>query len=299
MRLLHHPVAVAGEGPAGDAPHQRLLLRQTRDQEGDELGQVRDHARHAALRDGSQRQDAGLLDLPLGVEQRLLQDGQQHRQQLRQEHVGQHVQSSRGALPEVPVRQRTVIIQPVILVIIHVVYVGVVMAPGPVKPRLDILFPVRNILIVLVDISAEEDDVYLGVLHATHQHGHQLVQVGLQHLLADGLLGQAQPELAGLERHALVLVLGPLQHVVDDVVHLRHQSVQSHLQQHHDGPTDVLTNLRVLVTGQEEEVLYELVYMNHQRLTAPDDELVNTGDGVRSDLRIVVSEKCQKLKHKH
>ena len=40
----------------------------------------------------------------------------------------------------------------------------------------------------------------------------------------------------------------------------------------------------------------ELVYMNHQSLTAPDDELVHTGDGVRSDLRIVVSEKCEKLK---
>ena len=90
--------------------------------------------------------------------------------------------------------------------------------------------------------------------------------------------------------------LSSLEHVVDDVVHLRHESVQSHLQQHHDGPADVLTDLRVLVTSQEEEVLDELVYVNHQGLTAPDDELVNTGDGVRSDLRIVVAEKCQKLK---
>ena len=93
--------------------------------------------------------------------------------------------------------------------------------------------------------------------------------------------------------------LGPLQHVVNDVVHLRHESVQPHLQQHHNGSADVLTDLWVLVTGQEEEVLDELVYVNHQGLTAPDDELVNTGDGVRSDLRIVVSEKCQKLKHKY
>ena len=92
------------------------------------------------------------------------------------------------------------------------------------------------------------------------------------------------------------MYLGPLQHVVDDVVHLRHQSVQPHLQQHHNGSADVLTDLWVLVTGQEEQILNELVNMNHKRLTAPDNKLVYTGDSVRSDLGIIVPEECQKLK---
>lgn len=43
---------------------------------------------------------------------------------------------------------------------------------------------------------------------------HSLDQVRGQDFLADGLLGQCQPELTGLEGHILVMVLGPLQHVL-------------------------------------------------------------------------------------
>ena len=89
--------------------------------------------------------------------------------------------------------------------------------------------------------------------------------------------------------------LCPLQHVVDDVVHLRYQSVQPHLQQHHDGPAHVLPDLRVLVTGEEEEVLNEVVNVDHERLTPPDDELVDAGDGMRSDLGVVVPEEGEEL----
>lgn len=38
--------------------------------------------------------------------------------------------------------------------------------------------------------------------------------MGGQDFLADGLLGQRQPELAGLKGHILIVVLGPLQHVL-------------------------------------------------------------------------------------
>ena len=48
----------------------------------------------------------------------------------------------------------------------------------------------------------------------------------------------------------LVLVLCPLEHVVYDVVHLRHQPVQPHLQQHHDGATHILPHLDVVITDQ-------------------------------------------------
>ena len=43
------------------------------DQVGDELGQVGDHAWHAALGDGAQSQDPRLLDLPLRMEQSFLE----------------------------------------------------------------------------------------------------------------------------------------------------------------------------------------------------------------------------------
>lgn len=43
---------------------------------------------------------------------------------------------------------------------------------------------------------------------------HSLNQMGSQDFLADGLLGQRQPELTGLQGHILVMVLGPLQHVL-------------------------------------------------------------------------------------
>lgn len=45
-------------------------------------------------------------------------------------------------------------------------------------------------------------------------HEYSLDQVGGQDFLADGLLGQRQPELTGLQGHILIVVLGPLQHVL-------------------------------------------------------------------------------------
>ena len=94
----------------------------------------------------------------------------------------------------------------------------------------------------------------------------------------------------------LVLVLRPLEHVVDDVVHLGHEPVQPDLEQHHDGAAHVLPHLGVLVAGQEEQVLDELVNVDHQRLAASDDELVDAGDGMTPDLGVVVAKKCEKLK---
>ena len=94
----------------------------------------------------------------------------------------------------------------------------------------------------------------------------------------------------------LVLILGPLEHVVYDVVHLGYESVQPDLEQHHDGTAHVLPNLRVLVTGEEEQVLDKLVYVDHQRLAPADDKLVDTGDGVTPDLGVIMTEESQKLK---
>ena len=56
------------------------------------------------------------------------------------------------------------------------------------------------------------------------------------------------------------------------------------------------TYLRIFITGEKEKILYKLVYMDHESLAPANDELVDTGYGVRSNLWVVVSEECQKLK---
>lgn len=43
---------------------------------------------------------------------------------------------------------------------------------------------------------------------------HLLDQVAGQGLFTDGLFGQSEPELTGLQSHVLIWVLGPLQHVL-------------------------------------------------------------------------------------
>lgn len=48
----------------------------------------------------------------------------------------------------------------------------------------------------------------------TGREQYSLDQMGGQDFLADGLLGQRQPELTSLEGHILVVVLGPLEHVL-------------------------------------------------------------------------------------
>lgn len=61
MGLRHDPVRVARERPAGDGAHQRLALAEAAHEVGHEVGQVRHHAAHAAVRHRAHRQDAALL----------------------------------------------------------------------------------------------------------------------------------------------------------------------------------------------------------------------------------------------
>ena len=65
----------------------------------------------------------------------------------------------------------------------------------------------------------------------------------------------------------------PGQHVVDDAGHVRHQTVHSDFEQHHDGPANVLPDLRVVVVGENEQILDERVDVDHQRLRTANDEL--------------------------
>ena len=82
VRLLANPVCISRQGPAGDTPHQSLLVTQAVDKVGYKLTEVGHHSGHASLCDCSQRQDAGLLHLPFRMEESLLQDWEQDRQEL-------------------------------------------------------------------------------------------------------------------------------------------------------------------------------------------------------------------------
>ena len=53
-----------------------------------------------------------------------------------------------------------------------------VVTSAPVEPRLHVFLSVRNVLVFL-HVSTQQDDVYLRVLHSSHQHRHEAVQVGL------------------------------------------------------------------------------------------------------------------------
>lgn len=89
--LADHPVGVSAQRPAGYWSDQSLLVWETADEVGDEFRKMWDHATHAALGDGAQHQDTGLLHLPINVEQCLFQDWKQDRKNLLVEHVGQDI----------------------------------------------------------------------------------------------------------------------------------------------------------------------------------------------------------------
>ena len=73
--LGHHPVGIATQGPAGNGAHQGLLVTQTLDEVRDELGQVGNHALHAASRMGREMKellracDYKTLDSPVNLDQ--------------------------------------------------------------------------------------------------------------------------------------------------------------------------------------------------------------------------------------
>lgn len=62
---LHQPVGVAGEGPAGDAAHQRPRVPQLGQQHAQHVRQVGQQALGTALADGPQCQDRALPSPPI------------------------------------------------------------------------------------------------------------------------------------------------------------------------------------------------------------------------------------------
>ena len=120
-----------------------------------------------------------------------------------------------------------------------------------VEPRSDIFIAIWHHFVVFVhDVALQQDDVNLRVAHSLHEDGHDARQVGAQHLGTHRRLGQRQPELARLERHRLVGVLRPHEHVLDDVWKVREQAIETDVQQHDKCPANVLLDVGVFV-GRE------------------------------------------------
>ena len=322
--LMDDPVSVAAKGPAGDGAHERLLVAQTLDEIGHELIEVGREAVEAALGDRAQHQYARLLDLPRVVEERLLEYGQQDDEQLVAEHVREHVERRRRALAQVPLGNGLVVLVVVVVaaataaatrlvvvvVVVIVFFVCLITitsaaaafglarlrdARGLVEARPDVLLLVGYVLIV-VDVALEQYDVELRVLHAAHQDGYERVDVRLEHLVAYGLVGEHEPELARLERHRLILVLRAQQHVHDDGVHVRHELVELHVEQHHNRFAHVLAHVQVGVVGEHEQVLEERVHVVvHESAALERYELIDAGDGVRAYLGVRVAKVLDEL----
>lgn len=61
VRLRDDPVRIPRQCPTGDGSHEGLTLAHAAHEVRDQVREVRDHARHAAVRDRAQRQDTTLL----------------------------------------------------------------------------------------------------------------------------------------------------------------------------------------------------------------------------------------------
>ena len=109
----------------------------------------------------------------------------------------------------------------------------------------------------------EQNDVELRVFHATNQDRYETIQVRAEDFFADGLLGERQPEFAGLESDGVVGVLSPQQHVLHDLIDVRDETVHTHFQQHDQRSADVFSDFRVIVGGEDEQILDKRVDVHH------------------------------------
>ena len=133
------------------------------------------------------------------------------------------------------------------------------------ESRSDILLSIRDHLVVF-HVSSQQDDINLRIFHTPNKYGDQLVEMRLQSFLAHRLICQREPEFTGLKRYGLIGVLSPLQHVVDNVVHVWYEPVHSNLKQHDHGTADILAHIWFIVLGQDKQTVNEVIDMKHQGL---------------------------------
>lgn len=126
-----------------------------------------------------------------------------------------------------------------------------------------------------------------------------------QSLFTNGLLRQRQPELAGLQGHILIWVLGPLEHVLeenrekllrrgglylrccvresrsqphlDDAVHVWDEPVDADFQQHDQSPAHVLPDFTVLIASQCKQALDRGRGRKRKGMSVKKEEKKHTG----------------------
>jgi len=165
-----------------------------------------------------------------------------------------------------------------------------------VEARLDVLRPVGLRLVVLV-VLVEDRDVLLRVDHPLEQQGDELRQEVAEGLLGHLGLANGRPELAGFERDELVLVGRGHEHVLHDVVHVRHELLQLHVEQHHQRLAHALAHLLTRVRGHGEEVLQVRVHVLGERRGHQRHELVDASDRVRANVHVGMAEEGEELRH--
>lgn len=84
---------------------------------------------------------------------------------------------------------------------------------------------------------------------------------------------------------------------LNNLIHMRHQSIHSHFQQHHQAATHIFPHFMILVRRQMEQILDECIDVNHQHLRPIDNKLVDASNGMRPNLWDGVFEELQKFRY--
>ena len=282
------PAGVTTQSPAGDGTDQGLGVLEGLDEVGDQSGKVGLDSGHAALSNSSQGQDTALSVLPLGVEELGLEEGQEDIEHGVSIDSRKHIQGRCRALAEVPLHVDIVLIIIVLIIILIIVIQAIVAAStivgpcgsvlgsvslGVMEARFHVLNAIGNggILVVVV----KSDNVELAVDHALEKDGDNAVQVRAQVVGQGILLSKGQPELASLQCNRLVVVLGRVKHVLDNVVDLGNKLIGANLEQHDHGLAHMLANIGVVVVRKLAQTLDKRVDIDHEGLRLSGDELVD------------------------
>lgn len=87
------------------------------------------------------------------------------------------------------------------------------------------------------------------------------------------VLGEGEPELAGLEDNVLVLVLGGVEHVLRHSSHFGHELLKTGGEQEDEGLADVATDRGVVIRSELEEGGDEVVEVDKEGLGADGDKV--------------------------
>ena len=113
------------------------------------------------------------------------------------------------------------------------------------------------------------------------------------------LLGELEPELGRLERHLLVLVLRRVQHVLDEVVHLRRELLGPRPKHKHQRTAHRLAHDRPLVACARKECTDVGIDVRGHRRAADLDKLVQAVECMHAAARVRMRRRRKQLGNEH